>query len=282
MIMELIDTHQHLVYRDQASYGWTKDIPPLAVDNFTLEDYKNLTKDYNIKGTLFMETGVDDADYKNEANFAKSVMNKPDSGIKGLIVSIRPEEDDGFDSWFEETLEMKVSGYRRILHVMPDDTSKSTTFRNNIKKIGKAEKPFDICFLPTQLKIAAELAKECDQMDLVLNHCGVPSIATGEIEEWGKDIKSLAQIPNVTCKLSGLMAYCAPGTSSYETIQPYVNHVLECFGPERMVWGSDWPVVNLGKGLAEWINVTNIILGNLSEDESKKIASSNAERIYKV
>ena len=177
---------------------------------------------------------------------------------------------------------MNVVGYRRIFHVMPDEFSENTVLRNNVKKIGSAGKPFDICFLPTQLKIAKEFAKECDQMDLVLNHCGVPPIASGEIDEWGKDIKSLSELPNVTCKLSGLMAYCAPGTSSYETIKPYVDHSLECFGPDRMVWGSDYPVVNAGKGIQEWIKVTHNILGNLSDDEAKKIASSNAERIYKI
>ena len=86
-----------------------------------------------------------------------------------------------------------------------------------------------MCFLPTQLKIAADFAKECDQMNLVLNHCGVPPIASGEIEEWGKDLKSLSKMPNVTCKLSGLMAYCAPGTSSYKTIKPYVDHAFRMF-----------------------------------------------------
>ena len=78
------------------------------------------------------------------------------------------------------------------------------------------------------------------------------------------------------------MAYCAPGTSSLETIHPYVDHVLNCFGPQRMVWGSDWPVVDLGKGLPEWINVTRQILSKLSEDEATSIANKNAQLIYKV
>ena len=177
---------------------------------------------------------------------------------------------------------MNVSGYSRIFHTMPNETSQSSVCKENVKKIGAAGKPFDICYLPTQLGIAAEFAKACDQMDLVLNHCGVPPIASGEIDEWGKGIKALSEITNVTCKLSGIMAYCAPGTSSYETIKPYVDLVLECFGPDRMVWGSDWPVVNAGKGIQEWIKVTHTILGNLSDDEAKKIASSNAERIYKI
>jgi predicted TIM-barrel fold metal-dependent hydrolase len=78
------------------------------------------------------------------------------------------------------------------------------------------------------------------------------------------------------------MAYCAPGTSSQETIQPYVDHVLECFGPSRMVWGSDWPVVNLGKGIKEWITVTRKIFSTISEDEANAVANVNAQKIYNV
>ena len=78
------------------------------------------------------------------------------------------------------------------------------------------------------------------------------------------------------------MAYCTPGTSSYETIEPYVDHVLKCFGPKRMVWGSDWPVVNLGKGLIEWIEVTRKILSKLSPDEAEDIANRTTQKIYKV
>ena len=280
-MIKLLDTHQHLVYRDVASYSWAKDIPPLATDNFTVDDYLKLTEGLGVAGTIFMETGVDDPDYQNEAKYVEKLRQNPNNGIKGLIVSIRPE-DDSFDSWFEETIGMNVSGYRRILHVMPDDTSQTETFRNNVKKIGKTGKPFDMCYLPTQLQIAYDLAHDCDEVNLVLNHCGVPSIAAGEIDQWSKDIKKLSELPNVICKLSGLMAYCAPGTSSQETIQPYVDHVLECFGPNRIVWGSDWPVVNLGKGIQEWIKVTNSILAKLSSDEASKIASFNAERIYKI
>ncbi len=278
-MIKLLDTHQHLVYRDVANYSWAKDIPPLATDNFTVENYLKLTEGLGIGGTLFMETGVDDPDYQNEAKYVQKLSDNPNNGIKGLIVSIRPE-DDSFDAWFNETLQMNVSGYRRILHVMPDETSQTQTFRDNVKKIGKAGKPFDICYLPTQLSIAYDFAKDCQEVNLVLNHCGVPSIAAGEIDQWGKDIKKLAELPNVYCKLSGLMAYCAPGTSSQETIQPYVDHVLQTFGPNRMVWGSDWPVVNLGKGIQEWISVTRNILSKLSDSEAEAIANANAQKIY--
>ena len=281
-MISLLDTHQHLVYREKASYGWTKDIPPLAEGNFTLDDYKSLTEGLGIGGTLFMETGVDDPDYQQETRFVKSLADNSDNGMIGLISSIRPESDEAFENWLEETIEMGVVGYRRILHVMPDDTSQSDIFRNNVRKIGVSGKTFDICFLPGQLPVACELAKACENTKLILNHCGVPDIAGNGLDPWRQDIKALAQIPNVICKLSGLMAYCAPGTSSLETIEPFVDHVLNCFGPNRMVWGSDWPVVNLAKGLPEWIAVTRKILGKLSVDEASSIAYGTAQIVYKV
>jgi predicted TIM-barrel fold metal-dependent hydrolase len=281
-MISLLDTHQHLVYREKASYGWTKDIPSLAEGNFTLDDYKTLTEGLGIGGTLFMETGVDDPDYQQETRFVKSLADNSDNGMIGLISSIRPESDEAFETWLEETIEMGVVGYRRILHVMPDDTSQSDIFRKNVRKIGVSGKTFDICFLPGQLPIACELAKACENTKLILNHCGVPDIAGDGLDPWRQDIKALAQIPNVICKLSGLMAYCAPGTSSLETIEPYVDHVLNCFGPNRMVWGSDWPVVNLAKGLPEWIAVTRKILGKLSADEASSIAYGTAQIVYKV
>lgn len=281
-MISLIDTHQHLVYRNEISYGWTKGIPPLAVDDFTIENYKSLTKDLCVVGTIFMETGVDDHDYQKETRYVKSLQDKSNSNIMGMISSIRPENDEEFDSWLNETLDMGVTGYRRILHDMPNETSQSETFRKNIRKIGDAGKPFDICFLSSQLKIAKELAIACDNTQVILNHCGIPTIANNELDPWREDMEALSKIPNVTCKLSGLMAYCAPGTSSYETIEPYVDHALKCYGPKRMLWGSDWPVVNLGKGLVEWIEVTRKILSKLSPDEAEDIANRTAQKIYKV
>ena len=276
----LLDTHQHLLYREKARYGWTKDIPPLAEGDFSVEDYQSITDGLGIGGSLFMEVDADD--YQEETRFLQTLANNPSNCIKGLIVSIRPENNEGFESWLNESIELGVVGYRRILHVVPDDMSKSETFRNNVRKIGEAGKSFDLCFLSKQLPVAIELAKACDNTNMILNHCGVPDIANDGLDPWRQNIEALSKLPNVYCKLSGLMAYCAPGTSSLEKIEPYVDHVLNCFGPNRMVWGSDWPVVNLGKGLPEWITVTRKILDKLSTDEANAIANGTAQTVYKA
>lgn len=281
-MVKLIDTHQHLVYPDVAGYGWTDGIPPLANKAFELGEYAELTDGREVAGTLFMETGVDDTDYKAEARFVAGLAKAAGSGILGLIASCRPENDAGYSDWLDECEDLGVVGYRRILHVMPDELSTTATFRKNVRALGDRDKPFDLCMLPKQLGIGADLAKACDNTTIVLNHCGVPDIAGGGLDPWRTDITALAALPNVFCKVSGLLAYCTPGQATQSAIQPYVDHVLEVFGPSRMVWGSDWPVVELANGLPDWLDVTQSMLGVLSEDEASAIGSGTAATIFSI
>jgi predicted TIM-barrel fold metal-dependent hydrolase len=139
-----------------------------------------------------------------------------------------------------------------------------------------------MCFLSRQLPLARALAQACPDTHFVLDHCGVPDIAGGGLDPWRNEIRALAGLPNVTCKLSGLLAYCAPGDASYEAIEPYVAHTIDCFGAQRMLWGSDWPVVDLANGLPDWIAVTRRILDSLGADEAAAIASGTAARVYGV
>ncbi|MGL4280061.1 MAG: amidohydrolase family protein [Albidovulum sp.] len=278
--MDFIDTHQHLIWRDRLGYGWTAGIPALAEGDFTPEDYQAQTKGLGIAGTIFMECGVDDDDHQAEARYVATRVGR--DGILGQIASCRPETDDGFDAWLEECSGLHVRGYRRILHVVPDEMSQGTTFRANLKKIGRKGLAFDMCFLARQLPIAEELARACDGQALVLDHCGVPDIAGGAFDAWAKGIDRLAALPHVSVKLSGISAYCAPGTASTETLKPWVDHVINRFGADRVVWGSDWPVSLLGAGLVPWIEMTRELLASFSPDEQAAIASKNARRIYGV
>ena len=279
-MIPLLDTHQHLIYRDRVGYGWTNGIPALESGDFTLKDYAGVTRDAGIGESLFMETGVDDADYQAETRLVHELAQDPARGVVGLIASIRPETDDGFDAWLEESIELGAVGYRRILHVVDDGMSETETFRRNVRRIGKAGKVFDMCFLARQLPIALELARACENTTLVIDHCGVPDIAGGGLDPWRADMTALAALPNTVCKLSGILAYCAPGDVSLAAIRPYVDHVLDAFGPERIVWGSDWPVVNMAKGLPDWIAVTRTILDGLSDDEAAAIANDTAQSVY--
>ena len=278
--MDFLDTHLHLIVRDKLGYGWTSGIPALATGDFTLATYADLTAGHGVIGAVFMETGVDDADYKAEARLVSGLVGQ--SGLMGQVASCRPEEDAGFEAWLEECEGLHVHGFRRILHVMPDDLSRTPTFRRNLTRIGAGGWAFDICVLARQLPIALELAKACPDQPFVLDHCGVPDIAGDAFADWAKGITALAAMPHVNVKLSGITAYCAAGTASRATLQPWVDHVLTAFGPDRMLWGGDWPVVNLGVGLQDWISLSRDLLAGLSPSEQDQIGQGTARRVYRL
>ena len=280
--MDLIDTHQHLILREWIGYAWTEEFPILSGD-FTREDYAGLVSGTGVCATIFMETGVDDADYQTEARMVAGMVGTSVGGVRmlGQIAGARPERDDGFDAWLDEVITLGVVGLRRILHVVPDDVSQTDTFRANLRKIGRAGLNFDLNFLSRQLiPVGVPLLRACPDQSYILDHCGVPDVAAGDWEVWKAGIDAVAAFENVVVKLSGITTYCAPGTASVPLIRPYVAHLLEAFGPQRMLWGGDWPVVNLGAGLPEWVRMTGELLSGLSEDEKTAIGAGTARRVY--
>jgi predicted TIM-barrel fold metal-dependent hydrolase len=278
--MDLIDTHQHLILRGEIGYDWTHNHPPLAKNSFTLDDYAQLTLGKGVIGTLFMEAGVNDADYQAEARLIAPMIGSFD--LRGQIASCRPEFDQGFDEWLSLAPSLGIKGYRRILHELPDDLSQSEPFRRNLRKIGKAGLPFDLCVLARQLPLAIDLIRTCPDQQFILDHCGVPDIAGDGYVDWAGPLRQVSKLPNVICKLSGISAYCAPNDATVATMRPYVNHLLECFGPARMIWGSDWPVVNLRSQLGDWIDHTRVLLKHLSGAEQAAIGHQNAQTIYRI
>lgn len=275
--MDFIDTHQHLLFGPQLSYPWTARFPALAGADFSLADYRALTAGRGIAGTLFME--VDAGDYRAEARLVAGMVGH--GGLLGQIASCRPEED-GFAEWLEECPDLQVRGLRRILHEAPDELSGGQVFRRNLRRIGRAGLPFDIVALARQHLVVMDLLRACPDQTFILDHCGVPDVAGGGFAPWAASLRLLGGFENLSVKLSGIAAYCAPGTATLETIKPYVDHVIDCFGPARIVWGSDWPVVNLRSTLPDWLTMSRALIADLSPDERAAIAHGNARRLYRL
>lgn len=275
--MDLIDTHQHLILREKLGYAWTTGVPALQGD-FTPEDYARLVAGKGVIGTVFMETGVDDADYKVEARLIAGLVAK--GGMLAQIASCRPEIDAGFDDWLEECRGLSVVGFRRLLHVVDDAMSQSEGFRRNIRKIGAAGYTYDMVFHARQLRIAADLAQACPDQALVLDHCGNPDVAGDGFDIWLSGLKRMALLPHVWLKFSGITVNCAAGAASAAVLQRYTDAMLEVFGPARMIWGGDWPVVDLAVGLPAWITLSRALLAGLSANEQAMIGHQNARRVY--
>jgi predicted TIM-barrel fold metal-dependent hydrolase len=132
------------------------------------------------------------------------------------------------------------------------------------------------------LPLGAALAKRVPDVQFVLDHCGVPNIAGGELDPWRAAIREIAALPNVACKVSGLVAYCAPGNVTAAAIRPYVEHAVACFGWDRVLFGGDWPVCNLTASLGSWVAMAKELLAGESMERQAKFFEGNAVRIYRV
>jgi len=138
---------------------------------------------------------------------------------------------------------------------------------------------FDALVKPPQLPALLRLAERHPHLGIVIDHGGKPPIAAGGWEPWARLVAALARCPRVECKLSGLVTEAGPDWTT-ATLGRYVDHLLACFGPGRLLWGSDWPVVDLGGGYRRWVGATAALLSGLPDADRAAILGGNACRFY--
>ncbi|WP_417248287.1 amidohydrolase family protein [Celeribacter sp.] len=275
----LFDTHLHLIDRTRLSYPWLSEAKALDRD-WTYEEYAQAARRVGITDTLHMEVDVAEEDIDAECDMVAELMAREDTLMRGAIASTRPESDS-CAAMLERLDRNVVKGIRRVIHVMPDDLSQTPLFRENVRRIGEANLPFDICADARQLGIAAELVDACENTQFVLDHCGVPDIAGEAYAPWAAAMAEIAKRPNIVAKISGITAYSAPDWT-LDTLRPYVEHVIACFGWDRVVWGSDSPVCTLNSNLDQWVAATLALTQGASETEREKFFSANAKRIWNI
>jgi predicted TIM-barrel fold metal-dependent hydrolase len=277
----IIDTHLHLIYRDRLRYPWLADVPPLNRD-FSYETYAVEARRCGITDAIHMEVDVAPDDIEAETRNVEGLAGLPQSLLRGAVSSCRPE-DEGFPAFLERQLANPfVKGFRRVLHVVPDELSEGATFRANIKRLAEASRPFDLCVRPDQIGKAIALADLAPSVQFVLDHCGVPAIKDRAEHPWRERIAEIAGRPNVAVKISGVVAYAEPETWTVDDIRAYVEHAIESFGWDRVVWGSDWPVCTLTASLSVWVAATHAITLGCSVNERERLFSVNARRIWRL
>lgn len=274
--MRIVDTHLHLVYPERFAYPWLDAVPALK-RRFPAEDYFAEAEALGIEAALHMEVDVAEADREAETRFVAALHPR----IVGAIAAGRPESPD-FAAQLETAAAIPgVKGLRRILHTEPDALSQSEPFARNLRRLARHGLPFDLCVLARQLAVGRSLAARCPEVRFVLDHCGVPDVAGKALDPWRDDIRAIAELPNVSAKISGLVAYA--GTDwTVSDLRPFVEHVIACFGWDRVVWGSDHPVCTLTANLTRWVSATHDLLAGCSLDERERLLSRNATAIYKL
>lgn len=282
-----IDTHLHLLYPQRLHYDWTADAPALC-RAFLLETYWDECRTLGVGQSLHMEVDVRENEIAAETDLVAELAGAPNSPIGGAISACRPESEDqiAFAAFAEQICANPlVKGFRRVLHTMPDGLSQSAHFRANLRVLTSQGHPFDLCVTAAQLSHAYDLAKTLSDSSFVLDHCGIPPVQ-GDLSQWKLDMARLAALPNVNCKISGIIAYGNWESDALapiaDDLRPIIEHCVEIFGWDRLVWGSDWPVCTLTKGVKIWKDVTDYTLSGVSAAEREALACENAKRIYRL
>src|SRR5262249_8863446 len=198
--MRIIDTHCHLIYRNRLRYPWLASVPALNRD-YTLDDYLPQAQSAGITDILHMEVDVADDDMEAETDLITSLSTR----VIGAVAACRPESPQ-FPAYLDSVAaNPKVRGLRRVLHVQPDGLSQTQIFAGNLRRLTEHALPFALCVLAHQLPIATDLVRACDRVQFVLDHCGNPPIKDGDLGSWRTYLCGLAALPNVACKLSGIV-----------------------------------------------------------------------------
>ncbi len=281
--MHIIDTHQHLWNRSRFTLPWITKGTVLDAD-FGLPEYKKASGGA-VSRTVYMEVDVDPSQQWAEAVYVNDLCQDPESGMVAAVVSGRPNAPD-FSKWIDKLKALKgVRGVRQVLHVpsTPKGYSLEPDFVKGIKRLGENQLSFDLCVRDVDLGEKSKLVEQCPQTQFILDHCGNPDLKKADLTPWKKDLEEISRHKNLVIKISGFLA-SAPARDQWklEQVAQIINHCLDSFGPDRCIFGGDWPVVLLGSTLAKWIEAVRQVVGSRPMSEQRKLFHQNAERIYRL
>lgn len=270
-----IDAHHHLWILARGDYGWlTPALAPIYRD-FQLSDLAPYLAAAGIEGTILVQAAATEA----ETLFLLDIAEGADV-VRGVVGWTDFDAADGIARIDALAARNLLVGLRPMVQdIADDDWLLGPALAPLLTAMAQNGLVFDALVLPRHLPRLLQIVGRHPDLTFVLDHCGKPRLATGEIATWQRDIALLAQHPNIVCKVSGLVTEAAPDWKIADLRQA-VDHVVTCFGPQRLLWGSDWPVVDLAGGYARWFATAETLLADLSPLDKAAIFGGNAARIY--
>ena len=277
-----VDAHHHMWDLAVRDPQWLND-PDIADTlhrTFTLDDLTPLTSAAGIDASVLVQTIAVPAETPEFLALAEA--SPLVQAVTGWTDLTAPDVAD--------TLAALAAGHggrwlRAIRHLVQGESDPDWLIRDDVlrglKAVGEAGLRYELLTYPHQLPAATRAAAELPGMSFVLDHCSKPPITSGELEPWATRVRALAALPNVTCKLSGLVTEAGEDWTVAD-LRPYVEIVLDAFGPDRLMFGSDWPVCLLAATYAELVEATDELLEGLSSAEKDAVWGDTAARVYGI
>lgn len=270
-----IDSHQHFWQLQRGDYDWLgPDLGPLYRDYQPPELATHL-RTAGIDQTILVQAATSVA----ETDYLLSLADQH-TFIAGVVGWIDMDAPDALAQLAPLAEHPKLLGIRPMIQDIADPQwmlrdELAPVYRELIRRNLR----FDALVKPPHLDALLVLLQRYPELPVVIDHGGKPDIANEAFAPWANRMQTLAQETHACCKLSGLLTEAGPAAGA-EQLRPYVDHLLQCFGPQRLMWGSDWPVLNLAADYAHWLTLTTALLADLKDTDRDAIMGGTATRFY--
>jgi len=278
----IVDTHVHFWAPGRLRYPWLDDEPELNRP-FLPGDYRAAVPPVNVEALVFVQADTLPEQGLDEVAWVESLAARTPI-IQGMVAFAPLEQGADVQPILEELHGRPlVRGVRRLLQSEPDpEFCLRAGFVEGVRLLARYDLSFDICIFHHQLPGVLELVRRCPDVRFVLDHIGKPAIRDAILDPWREHIRTLAAMPNVYCKLSGLVTEADHARWTAADLQPYIEHVIECFGFDRVMFGSDWPVQVLATDYPRWVETLEQAVAGASENEKRRLFVENGRRFYRL
>ena len=287
-LLPIVDTHQHLADTGRFKANWTS--PPVP-GNYDMKAYLEATAGLNFVKAVYMEVAVPAERRREEALYAIELCKDKTNPTVGAVISGDLQSPD-FENYMAE---FKDSPYiKGIRGRLPAPEEMNDLVLKNVRTLGEMNMSLDFSILPASYPQISKLIKACPGTRFLINHCGNvdpkafmdPSKYTGspmhEREQWIKDFKDIASSKNVVLKISGIVTRSSGYPINAENLGPALNHCLDIFGPDRVMFASDWPWCLKVMGIKPWVNILKTVVKDRPYHEQKKLFHDNAIKFYNI
>ncbi len=272
-----VDAHQHFWRYSDAEFGWINDAMAAIRRDFLPSDLKPLLDQSYIHATVAVQArqSLEETDWL----LALAAENTWIEGVVGWV----PLVDSDVEATIERLSSTKtLRGVRHVLQAEPDAYMERIDFNAGLDLLRRYGLTYDLLVLEHQLPAAIALVDLHPNLPIVLDHLAKPLIAAHAIEPWRSNIRELGRRPHVCCKLSGMVTEADFSAWTADDLLPYVETALEAFGPERLMFGSDWPVCTVASAYSRWVDTVEQFIRTLSIGEQQQIMGENAEGFYNL
>ncbi len=278
----IIDTHLHVWDPKLLRYPWLDDVP-LLNKPYLLEDYDRACGPVAVEKMVFLQAEVDFAQFQEEADWVDSLAEQ-DARLQGIVPWAPLETGEAARSALERmAANPRIKGVRRIIQFEPDiEFCLQPRFIEGVQLLPRYRLSFDICIIHYQMANTIKMVATCPEAQFILDHIGKPDIKNGVLDPWRAEIKTLSEFPHVWCKISGLVTEADHQHWTKEQLKPYIDHVIDCFGFDRVIYGGDWPVAYQATEYPRWVETLEWAVAGCSEDELRKLFHDNAAAFYRL